>query len=546
MADNGSFLQRLDSQLDIFFGGWNIYTTLLTIVFVGYLVYPLFSAQEPDTHPLLLARQASASQIRQPGESAIYRSLESPQGYPLRSGLNVKDSSAPKWTSGRDGDLRDIWKKASEGADGKPGRIVSVLGRETSEHEFDKLTRLLNSIGTHLQKQEAKRVAICLPNSIEFLVALFATTFYNITPILVPQHLSFEMLADILHSTNADILIAPAGTVPAEHLAMSCPNVRQAIWVVEETSRHLDFGANPSKTQTAVEWHEIVDEAESSNTASDLPSNQEIPNIISIYQKKQPSSYDVVEYTQKNIVSAVAAQIYAVPRTQKIHSSDLLMPLDSLTSMCPLVITLAALFCGASLALTPVSGKTADYDSAFFGVHPSIVVASAQTMTQTHTMKRNAVQGNWTKVQLALQGRALLSGRMGKSYIQGPRLIFVSTYIGANPVFLSSKQLHDLRLLTGARIVYALVAAKVAGAIAQTNALDYRLQDIPLEPSHFGAPLSSVEVKLVNAPMSKISDDTDPVGQIVVTGPAVIDGEVNLGVMGKIREDNTLALVFAS
>lgn len=173
MADTGSLIQRLDSQLDLFFGGWSIYTTFLTFVFLGYLVYPLFSAQEPDTHPLLLTRQASASQIRHPGESAIYRSLESPQGYPLRSGLNVKDSGAPKWTSGRDGDLRDIWKKALEGADGKRGRIISVMGKETSEHKLDKITQHINFTGAHLQKEGAKRVAICLPNSVEFLVALF-------------------------------------------------------------------------------------------------------------------------------------------------------------------------------------------------------------------------------------------------------------------------------------------------------------------------------------------------------------------------------------
>lgn len=393
--------------------------------------------------------------------------------------------------------------------------------------------------------------------------------FYDVTPILVPLHLSFETLVDILHSTNADILIAPAGTVPAEHLAMSCPNVKQAIWVVEESSRHMDFGANPSKTLTAVEWHEIVHGAESSDTASDLdlPSNQGLPNVISIYQKKQPTSYNVIEFTQKvcfeldalqrrttnadslflqNIVSAVAAQVSAVPRNQKIDSSDLFMPLDSLTSIYPLALTFAALFSGASLALTSFAGTTADYDSAFYGVSPSIVVASAETMIQAHKEKSNAVQGNWAKIQQTLQGRALLSGRMGKSHVQGPRLIFVSTYIGANPVFLSSKQLHHLRLLTGARIVYALTAAHVAGAIAQTNALDYRLQDTPLEPSHFGAPLSSVEIKVVDTSMSKISDDTDPIGHIVVTGPAVIEGEVNLGVMGRIKEDNTLALVFAS
>ena len=211
-----------------------------------------------------------------------------------------------------------------------------------------------------------------------------------------------------------------------------------------------------------------------------------------------------------------------------------------------MTLFLAALFSGASIALTPVAGPTTDYDSAFLGVSPTIIVASAQTMAEAHKEKYNASHDNWSKIQYTLQARALSAGRMNKPRVPGPRLIFVSTYISANPHFLSSKQLHDLRVLTGARIVYALTATNVAGAISQTNALDYRIQDVPLEPSHFGAPLSAVEIKVVDTPMSKISDDGDFVGHIVVAGPAVIDEEVNLGIMGRIREDNTLALVFAS
>ena len=174
MATNGSsFLEQIDSQLEHLFAGWSIYTTILTLVFVGYLAYPVFFTYDPDTHPLLLARQASSSPVRQPGESAVYRSLEAPYGYPLRTGLNVKDSGAPKWTSGRDGDVRDVWKKALEGVDGKKGRIISVMGKETFEHSLLNLTRHINAIGGHLQKQGASRVAICLPNSVEFLVAFF-------------------------------------------------------------------------------------------------------------------------------------------------------------------------------------------------------------------------------------------------------------------------------------------------------------------------------------------------------------------------------------
>ena len=177
----GSVLQQLDAQLDSLFAGWNIYTTLICLILGAFLVYPLFVYVEPDTHPMLLARQASHSYVRQPGESAVYRSLEVPQGYPLRSGLGVKDPGAQKWTAGRDGDLRDIWAQALRGpldADrstpGKPGKIISVRGKEeVIEHELPEVTRDINSLGQYLKSHDMRRVAVYLPNSVELVVSIF-------------------------------------------------------------------------------------------------------------------------------------------------------------------------------------------------------------------------------------------------------------------------------------------------------------------------------------------------------------------------------------
>lgn len=188
MADGSTLLQQLDSQLEKLLTDWTIYTTIIFLSLVAYLVYPLFFSPEPDTHPLLLARQATASFVRQPGESAVFRSLESPQGYPLRSGLNVKDPGAPKWSSGRDGDIRDVWKQAIAGpvdADGKStgaaGKILTVLGKEeVVEFGLAKLTREINSVGEFVKNHAGSRVAIYLPNSVEFLVTFFGKQSFRV------------------------------------------------------------------------------------------------------------------------------------------------------------------------------------------------------------------------------------------------------------------------------------------------------------------------------------------------------------------------------
>lgn len=126
---------HLDQGITGFFGQWNAYSSALVTLLLMIVSYQIFTRQDPDTHPMLLARQAQGSPVRQEGESPVFRSHAAPHGMPLNSGLNVKDAGASKWARGRDGDLRDVWRRAingapeGEGPAGK-GRILTVLGRE--------------------------------------------------------------------------------------------------------------------------------------------------------------------------------------------------------------------------------------------------------------------------------------------------------------------------------------------------------------------------------------------------------------------------------
>lgn len=176
-----SLFEVLDNQIGEILAGWSIYTTLLAFGLGAYLVYPLIFYAEPDIHPLLLARQSSASRVRQPGETSTYRAQETPQGYPLRSGLNVKDPGQPKWTAGREGDLRDVWRRACSGqpvtnvdqSTGRVGLVKTVLGKEEIlDHSFEQLSKEINALGKNIQSHKSARVAIYLSNSVELLVAL--------------------------------------------------------------------------------------------------------------------------------------------------------------------------------------------------------------------------------------------------------------------------------------------------------------------------------------------------------------------------------------
>lgn len=123
----GDFLTKLDESLSALGGQWNGYSTSIATAFVLMLTYSVMSRVEPEVHPMLLARQAQGSAVRQDGQSPIYRASSAPHGYPLNSGLNVKAATASKWAAGRDGDLRDIWRSAISG---DSAAILTILGRE--------------------------------------------------------------------------------------------------------------------------------------------------------------------------------------------------------------------------------------------------------------------------------------------------------------------------------------------------------------------------------------------------------------------------------
>lgn len=73
-------LEQLDGAIADVFGGWNVYSSLLLVAMVGFVGWAVATNADADTHPLLLARQAQASYVRQPGESAVFRSPETPHG----------------------------------------------------------------------------------------------------------------------------------------------------------------------------------------------------------------------------------------------------------------------------------------------------------------------------------------------------------------------------------------------------------------------------------------------------------------------------------
>ncbi|TAQ87246.1 hypothetical protein B7494_g4411 [Chlorociboria aeruginascens] len=551
-----TLMVKLDETVTSVLGDWNTYTTIISGALIIFFTYQVITSRDPDTHPMLLARQAQASPVRQQGESAVFRSHSTPHGIPLNSGLNVKDPGASKWARGRDGDLRDVWRRVLAGRldqDGKEtgdiGSLMTVLGSEqVISHNLSDVTRQINLIGDQIKQNGGKRVAIYLPNSIEFLATLFACAFYDLSAILIPYDKSTEEIISFLKKSKADTIVAAVGSFPYDVVTKNYPALQHLIWVVDEGSKHLDWNEVPTGTGGAVNvstWQDIIQDQEPS-AGLELPlieQNGDLQNIIAFW----PSG-ELVEYTHGNLIAGIAGQLTSVPTTQRIKHEDLFLPVDSLSTIYPLVLTLSALHSNASVALNSVAGKRPDLVLAAKGVAATVIVASSLSLAKTHSEAAKKLSSpisravHWFHTRSLVEKGVMPEGSLfSQSYdslrpaIGTPpgklRLIYTSRQTGTDSPPLSSKILSDIRAYTGSRIIYALTSAKVAGAVTQTGLYDYRIDEETGGSSHFGAPVTSVEIFFKDTKQHRTTDHTST-GEIVARGPAVVGGEASLGIVG--------------
>lgn len=131
-----------------------------------------------------------------------------------------------------------------------------------------------------------------------------ACSFYALTPILVPHDQPSDTLFQLLKDAGADTLIAAAGSVPLLELYRKVSTVRQIVWVVEETSQHMDWDAAPAETGGNISvsaWNRLVEQSASA-TSSELPKHDEAKppgNIITFWQDGSGGPAQLVEFTQK-------------------------------------------------------------------------------------------------------------------------------------------------------------------------------------------------------------------------------------------------------
>lgn len=123
---------------------------------------------------------------------------------------------------------------------------------------------------------------------------------------MIPPGQSLERLAEILGQTQADVLLAAAGTLPLKELVKYYAGLKQIVWVVEGSSRHMDWNEVPEGFRgqaNVVAWHDITDQNDES-AASETLSRIELsilPDIITVQEHQADNSgrYEIIHVTQK-------------------------------------------------------------------------------------------------------------------------------------------------------------------------------------------------------------------------------------------------------
>lgn len=389
------------------------------------------------------------------------------------------------------------------------------------------MTRQINLIGQHILDQGGARVAIYLPNSVEFITTLFACAFHNLTAVLIPFDQPDDSVISMLRRAAVDTVVSLPGSFPFDAVVKSYPSLRQVIWVVDEGNRHLDWNEVPKGMGGSVNvstWQDIIQDSPA-DAGLELPplQGQAEPRDITVFWPAKPGAMEeMVRFTTANIIAGIAAQLFAIPQTQRLGPSDLFLPADSLANTYTLVLTLMALYSNASVAFNSATGDV-DLTIATRGIAPTVIVVSPQTLLKTHARATAKISSfvaskiHWLQTRTLTQSGVMpaasfitsLNDSMRPAIGRTPgklRLVYTAESAGSgNTPPLSSAVLSDLRIFLGARVIYALTAAKVAGAVTQTQFYDYRVHED--RSSHFGPPVTSVEVLLRDSGDHKTTDE---------------------------------------
>ncbi|ANB15874.1 hypothetical protein AWJ20_3518 [Sugiyamaella lignohabitans] len=510
----------------------------LALVLAGLAAYSYLYPSYPDINEFFLHEQSSVATIRLPAETAIYRSKVTPHGRQLISGLSIADNAQNSYST-RDGNVLDIWRltlkntiplatAVSDGG-GIVGNFVQV---PLSNEELELLVHAIGQKFASWTKRRTKstgkvdpHVVIALGSSLESLICFFAATLYGFSAVFLHEFQNTDEtgLNELIELADPDILVS-SGSILNK---LEFERFLHLEGIVSVNARYFDIKTKellPAHVaENYITWPDLVSKAKSteSKIIQELTHTPEIPVKVAYLSKELPVNssnidnlpYDNIQstlnqseiahrpnkqlacFTDKAIVSSIAAQIKAIPASHQWSTKDSILTFNSQFNGYSFVLQLCALVSGSRLIFVDSSNIVYHPLKLLSDIGPTVMITE-DSVTRTLVGLADDLS-IFNSLRFYRAQTELSKGRLPDKSIlaelKSLRLIHSGAYTQGQS--LSTEDTNTIRALSGAYLIHSLNTPLSLSPIAQTAIYDYRTSNA-LRWIHFGPPLPCLEIKL--------------------------------------------------
>ncbi|ODV80548.1 uncharacterized protein CANTADRAFT_46867 [Suhomyces tanzawaensis NRRL Y-17324] len=426
--------------------GIDLHTVVITVVAVVVIdyIYSQYIESTKDVNDLYLSDQSLIEATRLPNESAIYKSNKLDHSHGLRIGLDIRYDHYKV----RHGNLCDIWQ------------IVMDNASNTSNLNIDNQPLLLHALNHRIARLG------------DYLRANSITSIkINVRFFLVNQDVFVAIFAGFLNQVTVefydDITNLPANAEDLNNSLIVVDDSEQAY--IHETTATFDNEYNFTKDKGIA---------------------------LKITRKINNKVLSTIEFTQLNLISAVASTLKHLPLTKVVDSNDSFLIInDALASNDHMLNNLTKLMTGfISNSQITLLNKPLDavisWDT-IFDLNPTIVSVSEARLAKM-PIDSYLDQLSWyTK------------------FFFNQKLIYVNKSLKNSPEIPMSKY-NTMRCLFSTRVIVESGYYNIIGPVILTDFYDYRLNNVSNLKS-FGCISQAMEIKLINV-------NAKNVGNIMVRG----------------------------
>lgn len=484
---------------------------LLLSLPVIYFVFKHYSREWKDIDPALLQYQSSISETRQPGESAIYRSVDVPHGTGITRGLSLRIGYKI-----RDGCLKDIWHIGFQ-SDKLTKRSIT-FGDVTYSIEI--VNAIIHFIASKIDELETEKIAIYgdLSKNPELIFVIWACFFVcdkTVVHYRKPEDFEFKSELTTLITTPNYHSEIPANSF-SNVTALLMPSVDNSdefdhtISISSEIKPLFDYDYNPKE-----------DFAQANNHPYSV-----------IHSGKE------LKFFQINFVSAVASRLLSTPTSNTWSPDDTLLVTfyTSSNSDKSILFELCAGIMSGVSSIKVIEPKFVPNLKTLCQHNPTILI------TDSHSIKSMVSNNKKSFWQSFILQRSEYFNSLGYFNSFGKidsSLNLKTAYIYQLPPLLSAATCNFCKSVLGCRVVRETHSEFTIGPILKTNIYDFRIvQNKNMQL--LGIPANNVELKTI-----KESEEASK-GRLYVRGMAIgksdafaYEGEawVDTGIDGMFAHD---------